>query len=115
MSFGMRRLRPWVAIPDGGWHFTSLNGTESVLDKLDSIAEFRRETGDAAAIAEQIKRRLEEASQPGERSRAELVEVDSNFPSYLVANQSRFANLIADRHAFERYGVQPPRRLVTSD
>lgn len=113
MSFGMRRLRPWIAVPDAGWHFTSLNGAESVLDKLDSIAEFRGESGDAAAITEQIKRRLEDVSQPGERSHADLVEIDASFPSHLVANQSRFANLIADRHAFERYGVQPPKHLVT--
>lgn len=109
MSFGMRRLRPWIVVPDGGWHFSYMNGPEVVSAKLHAVSRVRPDSVTTAeAIAEWTRQVLENASLPHRRNSLRLVELDASFPAHLVANQSRFAHMIADCETFERYGVTPP-------
>jgi beta-1,4-mannosyl-glycoprotein beta-1,4-N-acetylglucosaminyltransferase len=105
MSFGMRRLRPWVVVPDGGWHFSSMAGPTSVSDKLNAYSHVGRTN--PAEMTERFKETLAAvATRPDTGLR--LIDLDDDLPAYLVANQSRFANLIADRQTFERFGIAPP-------
>lgn len=109
MSFGMRRLRPWIVVPDGGWHFSYMNGPEVVSAKLHSVSRVRQESVTTPkAIATWTRHVLENAALPHGRDPLRLVEIDASFPAHLVAYQSRFAHMIADRETFERYGVAPP-------
>jgi beta-1,4-mannosyl-glycoprotein beta-1,4-N-acetylglucosaminyltransferase len=104
MSFGMRRLRPWIVVPNGGWHLTSMNGPEAVAEKLNAYSHANR-SATPEAIADRFKRALgSSASGTG----FQLVEPGTDLPAFLAANQSRFAHLIADRQTFERFGVALP-------
>jgi len=109
MSFGMRHLRPWIVVPDAGWHFSYMNGPEVVSAKLHAVSRVRQESATSPeAIAEWTRQALESASLPHGRNSLRLVELDASFPAHLVANRSRFAHMIADCGTFERYGVAPP-------
>jgi len=111
MSFGMRHLRPWIVVPDAGWHFSYMNGPEVVSAKLSSVSRVRQDSvTNPEAIAEWTRQVLEDAALPQRRHTLRLVELDASFPAHLVANQSRFSHMIADRETFERYGVAPPEQ-----
>ena len=49
MVFGMRP-RPWVEIPEAGWHFTSMNGPASVNTKMNAYSHVRPELGSETHI-----------------------------------------------------------------
>jgi beta-1,4-mannosyl-glycoprotein beta-1,4-N-acetylglucosaminyltransferase len=110
MSFGMRRLRPWVVVADGGWHLTSMNGPEAVAEKLDAYSHADR-SAPPEAIADWLKKALASSTS---RRRFQPFEPGADLPDYLVANPSRFARLIADRQTFERFGVAPPAEVLDS-
>lgn len=113
MSFGMRHLRPWIIVPGGGWHFSYMSGPEVVSTKLHAVSRVRSESATSPdAVAERTRQVLRGAKLPKGQSSLTLVELDSSFPAYLVENRSRFAHLIADREAFERFGVAPPEALA---
>jgi len=106
MSFGMRHLRPWVTVTDGGWHFSSMAGPKAVAEKHKAFSHVRR-SSDPDEIAEGVKKALAAAAtRPDPPLR--LIGLDDGLPAHLVANQSRFTDLIADRQTFEHYGVAPP-------
>jgi hypothetical protein len=109
MCFGMRHIRPWIVVPDGGWHFSYMNGPDVVSAKLHAVSRVRDESATSPqAVAERTRQALERASVPNERSPLRLIALDASFPAHLVANRARFAHLIADRQTFERFGAAPP-------
>jgi beta-1,4-mannosyl-glycoprotein beta-1,4-N-acetylglucosaminyltransferase len=109
MSFGMRRLRPWVIVPDAGWHFSDMGGPDKVVHKFDAVSETRSESASSiAGVGKRITHVVKQTTRPRDKSDYRLQELDENFPKYLLENQTRFAHLIADRQTFERYGVTPP-------
>jgi beta-1,4-mannosyl-glycoprotein beta-1,4-N-acetylglucosaminyltransferase len=104
MAFGMRHLRPWVVVPNGGWHLTNMNGPEAVAEKRNAYSHTGR-SATPEAIAEKVKSALAStASEVGPR----IIEPDADLPAYLAENQSRFAHLFLDRQTFARYGAPSP-------
>jgi beta-1,4-mannosyl-glycoprotein beta-1,4-N-acetylglucosaminyltransferase len=113
MSFGMRRLRPWVVVPDGGWHFSYMNGPEFIAQKLHAINnELPESQTSSAAATEWIGRALDEASQSAEAGDNRVERISESYPAHLVANQAQFSHLIADRQTFEGFGLTAPSFFV---
>ncbi len=105
MSFGMRRPRPWVVVENGGWHLSSMNGPAAVAEKLQSYSHVRPRFATVEAAAMEIERTLAAVAKPSGGSGFRLETLDSDYPAYLVANQERFAHLIADPQGIQRSGA----------
>jgi beta-1,4-mannosyl-glycoprotein beta-1,4-N-acetylglucosaminyltransferase len=96
MLFGLRRLRRWTIAPDAGWHFSSLNGPAAIVEKVRSYAHVHAHLENVDAVTQLVNDALADACSPTEGSSFRLEILDDQFPAYLVANQVRFAPLIAD-------------------
>lgn len=78
----------WIDVPNGGWHFTFMNGPEAVRDKLFHYPHANPDEANTLASA---KARIERAlQQPEYRVRP----LDDRFPSYLRRNADRYRQML---------------------
>lgn len=93
MTLGVRP-RPWVRVPNAGWHFTSMNGPAAVREKMMAYSHINPEMESVPAIARQIGDLLQKAilNKAPEFPRLEDLQ---NLPAFVRDNQDRFADLIA--------------------
>ncbi len=92
---GDRTLVDTVNVPRGGWHFTSLGGTEKIIQKIESWGhqEFNTKT-----VKENVQKKVESGGDIFFRrgmKRLERVEITEKiFPKWLVENQKKYSHLI---------------------
>jgi beta-1,4-mannosyl-glycoprotein beta-1,4-N-acetylglucosaminyltransferase len=91
MLFGVRP-RPWIRVPDAGWHFTSMNGAKAVSEKMQAYSHVHERFEEEAAVAEHIAEALRKAADPASHF---SIEPFDNLPHFLAANQDRFASMLA--------------------
>lgn len=84
-----------VEIDNGGWHFTSLGGTEKILEKISSWGhqEFNNEK-----VRKNVEKRVARGQdiffRRGEE-RMQRIEISNDvFPEWLVENKEKYAHLI---------------------
>lgn len=86
----VRFLRPTCRLAHGGWHMTYLGGALAIRRKLLSFSH-----AEAAHLADQVEVRLQRGENIlGGHRDAFGVPLDDSFPSYLVANATRFSHLV---------------------
>lgn len=101
MVFGMRP-RPWVEIPEAGWHFTSMNGPASVNTKMNAYSHVRPELGSETHILNSMRHALETSLGGGDPSSFWLDPIE-DLPAFVQENRARFADLLASPEILERY------------
>jgi len=80
------------SIPRGGWHWSYLGGADRVREKLASFAHTELDT---PAFMSRVDESVRDAKLIWDAAqRCRVVPVDDSFPSYLIANQERFAHLL---------------------
>jgi beta-1,4-mannosyl-glycoprotein beta-1,4-N-acetylglucosaminyltransferase len=93
MVFGVRP-RPWVTVPNAGWHFTSMNGPAAVREKMMAYSHVRPDMENEAGIIGQISAVLERAAANGAGTTPRIEPLD-RLPAFIHANADRFAGQIA--------------------
>ena len=83
------------SVKDGGWHFTSVGGIDSIKKKIESWGhqEFNNDS-----IKNNIEQRVREGKDIFFRDDTPYVrvELDSSFPDYLTQNLQLYSNLVLD-------------------
>jgi beta-1,4-mannosyl-glycoprotein beta-1,4-N-acetylglucosaminyltransferase len=84
-------------IPDGGWHFSYLGGTERIMEKIAAFAHQEFNTTEFNSFSN-----IDESLQTGrDLYHRELqfheVELDDTFPSYILANRQKFQHLLKEK------------------
>ena len=77
-------------ISDGGWHFSYLKKPENISKKIRSFAhqEFNQ---DKFTNVKNIKKRVNEHSDIfGRNYRYKKIEINEDFPKYILENRSKF-------------------------
>lgn len=84
-------------IEEGGWHFSFLGGLEKVITKLNAYSH----AGEAKYNPEYLKKpeEIEKLMNSGldlfgRDIQYKFINIDTNFPNYLLSNQEKFAHLI---------------------
>ena len=81
-------------IKDGGWHFNNLISPEDISLKLKTFAHSEFANEEFSSI-EVIKDKIEKKVDLFNRQhRYDVVEIDKNFPSYILNNLDKFNNFI---------------------
>jgi beta-1,4-mannosyl-glycoprotein beta-1,4-N-acetylglucosaminyltransferase len=93
MTLGVRP-RPWVRVPNAGWHFTSMNGPAAVREKMMAYSHINPDMESVPAIAKQIDDLLQKASL-NKAPQFPRLETLRNLPAFVRDNPDRFAGLIA--------------------
>ncbi|HAH30735.1 MAG TPA: hypothetical protein DCL44_00290 [Elusimicrobia bacterium] len=92
---GGRTLVDSPDVYNGGWHFTSLGGTEKIIQKIESWGHQEFNTD---RIKKKVQSRVESGRDIFNRKGSKTlkrIEVDEkNFPKWLVENQGKYAHLI---------------------
>jgi beta-1,4-mannosyl-glycoprotein beta-1,4-N-acetylglucosaminyltransferase len=101
MTFGIRP-RPWIRVPDAGWHFKSMNGPAAVRAKHAAYAHVRPRMEDETEVEREIAKTLAAAIAGKGFAR---IAAFTELPAFVAANRERFAHLIADSDTLMRYGV----------
>ena len=84
-------------LPEAGWHWSYLGGTEKIREKLEAFAHQEFNTGyhkDPRHIEKCISKGRDLFDRKKMRYRA--VPLDGSFPTYILENQDRFAHLIRE-------------------
>jgi beta-1,4-mannosyl-glycoprotein beta-1,4-N-acetylglucosaminyltransferase len=100
MVFGIRP-RPWIVMPDAGWHFSSMNGPAAVHRKMNSYAHVRPDLATEMDIARDILVALDDAL--SEQPKANRLQPMDQMPAFVQANRDRFAALIATPETRAQY------------
>jgi beta-1,4-mannosyl-glycoprotein beta-1,4-N-acetylglucosaminyltransferase len=80
---------------DGGWHFTFIGGAKAVQLKVRSYCHFGSKGTDILLNPETLHHRME-VERAAKGKKLELVEIDSDFPNYLIENIEKFKHLITE-------------------
>ena len=95
----LRELRgligwPVVIVPDGGWHFSYLGGTDKVIEKIRAFAH--TEFLDPKFLEENRIKKLIESGEDlyGRGFEFRFVELDDSFPRYIINDVHRWKNFI---------------------
>ncbi len=92
---GGKSLIDAVDVQNGGWHFTSLGGTEKIIQKIESWGHQEFNTNN---IKKNIRKNVESGKDIFNRrgsKKLQQIEMDEKtFPKWLVENKSRYAHLI---------------------
>jgi len=78
-------------IPDGGWHFSFMGGSEMVKKKITSYSA--RDLVNPRVL-KSLEGNIENGVDPFFRSRLTQVDIDDTFPKYLVDNIEAYAHMI---------------------
>lgn len=92
--WSMTNMRRVKYIPDGGWHFTSLGGIDTVIKKVETYAHSDRNTEeikDKDFLVDAITSGKDVFGRPREY---EYVPLDNRFPKYLRNHQKEFESLV---------------------
>lgn len=81
-------------IDDGGWHFSYLGDAKYIVEKLVSFSHQEYNQEQYIDVGE-ITRKINQGISLWGESQFEFVEIDDNFPEYLINNQKEFKHLIA--------------------
>lgn len=84
-----------VKIQGGGWHFSYLGGAKRIRQKIESFShqEFDEEEFKSLSVLEEkIKKGRDLFNRKGYKYR--FIDVDPQWPEYLLYNQEKFKNLI---------------------
>ncbi|WP_198013080.1 glycosyltransferase family 17 protein [Citrifermentans bremense] len=106
---GGRTLVESPDVPNGGWHFTSLGGTEKIIEKIESWGHQEFNTKNVKEnVAKNVICGKDIFGRRGIR-KAKVIEIDeANFPKWLVDNASNYKHLIAPQQVLEQqYGFIP--------
>lgn len=104
LLFRFRTVRI-VAIPNGGWHFSYLGGTERIIQKLEAFAhpEYNKDEYKNALKIEkalnasgEIKDLLGQKDTLGQPYTWKPIPIDESFPSFLRNNLKRYSRLILE-------------------
>ncbi len=80
-------------ISAGGWHFTSIGGSQAVLRKLQSYSHQENNV-----VRQKDVSRLLDRIRAGEHEAGwERVDIDDSFPAYVRDHPERFSGLVLDR------------------
>jgi beta-1,4-mannosyl-glycoprotein beta-1,4-N-acetylglucosaminyltransferase len=101
MVFGVRP-RPWVRVPDAGWHFTSMNGPAAVREKMMAYSHVRPEMENETAIIGQITAVLKRAA-ANSGDATPRIEPLERLPAFIRDNADRFGGLIASAETLAAY------------
>lgn len=107
MVFGVRP-RPWVNVPDAGWHFTSMNGPAAVREKMIAYSHVRPDMENEAAIIATITAVLERAVANGGAAIPRIETLD-RLPAFIKDHADRFAGHIASTETLADYRAMAPR------
>lgn len=83
----------WRVVPDGGWHFTFMNGPEAVREKLFNYPHVMP---DAEITLDTARARISDAVNG---SGFHIRPIDDQFPRYLRCNPDRFSHMILSRQS----------------
>lgn len=94
-GFQALRTTPGVRVPNAGWHFSFLGGTERIREKILAYSHTEY-SGPEYVDPGRLSRCAADAKDLFDRDiRFRIVPLDDTFPRYLVENQERFSHLIA--------------------
>ncbi len=82
-----------LQILDGGWHFSYLQTPEEILNKIKSFShgEFNNETINLEDIENKISKNQDIFNRG---FKLKKVDLDNNFPSYIINNKTKFSKWI---------------------
>jgi beta-1,4-mannosyl-glycoprotein beta-1,4-N-acetylglucosaminyltransferase len=84
----------WKTIPNGGWHFTFMNGPEAVREKLFHYPHVTPDDANTLGAAQTM---IDNAISG---SMFAIREVDEQFPTYLRRNPGRFSHMLTSAETF---------------
>lgn len=95
-----REDQPGPIVEDGGWHFSFLGGQERVREKLNAYSYQGRRSKAILKLLDKIfpwriKKKIDRNTDIFNTGRQfRVVEIDENFPQFLIENQENFKSLI---------------------
>ncbi len=96
---GDRTLVDTIDVDNGGWHFTSLGGTEKIIQKIESWGHQEFNT---PKIKEKVKKQVELGGdiflRRGIKKLTRVEVTTEHFPPYIVENQHKYSHLF--NHTF---------------
>jgi beta-1,4-mannosyl-glycoprotein beta-1,4-N-acetylglucosaminyltransferase len=92
---GGRTLVDSPDVQNGGWHFTSLGGTEKIIQKIESWGHQELNT-DAIKknVTKNVKSGKDIFNRPGIKKLQQIKIDEETFPKWLVENIGRYSHLI---------------------
>lgn len=102
-----------MRLPDAGWHFTSLGGTQAVIEKLKSYSHQEHSHEEGHFDPAVIERLIREGKSPGLKMNCFAVPLDESFPRYLRENLSRYRTLLFQPSDAYLRSTRIPRFLRT--
>lgn len=90
-SYNELRAQNNIDIPNGGWHFSFMGGSERVKTKIQS---YSAQEMNNYYIINSIENNIQNDIDPFFRSRLTRTNLDSTFPDYLLNNIDKYKNLI---------------------
>lgn len=88
-------------IEDGGWHFCNLKSPEKLLYKYKNLCEtndpyhFKEKIKSKYLDLNEIKNKIENLEDIlGRDDKFEKIEIDDNYPKYILANKKKFSSWI---------------------
>lgn len=92
-NYSLNELRAgkWFEIPNGGWHFSFMGGTERVRYKIQSYCH--QEMNNDRVISN-IENNIKNGIDPFFRGKLNRVLLDESFPKYLLDNRRKYENMI---------------------
>lgn len=81
-------------VKNGGWHFTSMGGSEKLKEKMLSFSHQEYNPGESKIDSEKLQKIIERGEGPFWKMNCFAVPLDNSFPSYLRDNQERYAHLL---------------------
>lgn len=90
-SFNELRAQSNSDIPNGGWHFSFMGGSESVKTKIQS---YSHQEMNNPHIINNIDNNVLNGVDPFFRGHLQTVEIDSTYPKYLLDNLDKYKHMI---------------------
>lgn len=90
-SFNELRAQNNADIPNGGWHFSYMGGSERVKTKIQSYSHMEM---NIPSIINNIDDNINKNNDPLFRGQLTQVEIDNTYPKYLLDNLDKYKNMI---------------------
>jgi len=90
-SYNELRANDWIVLPNGGWHFSYMGGSDKVKTKINS---FSAQEMNNPYVIQNIEFNINNGIDPFFRSRLSTVNIDNSYPKYLLDNLEKYKYLI---------------------
>lgn len=101
-----RIFNTYVIQNNGGWHFTYMNSSKGIQDKISAFAHTEFNLDEFSSI-DNINSRKENFIDPFDRGYdMRIVQIDRTFPDYLIENLDKYAHMIYAKNSSQKIDAQ---------